>query len=605
MRNLDPQTFLMGATPGPECLQLKPDTPDVGPHWDEAPVHAVTLTHAFAISASPVTNAAFARFRPSHRQAVDARGLAWNPTAPVEWVTWQDATDFCAWLSAAENKPYRLPTEAEWECAAQSAEPLGLSGMDGDFREWCHDGWAPYPSGPQTNPVGPIDGTVRVIRGGRPTDRGGSVPGDRRAGLGFRIVQAPLPATQPWPLPEPEAPFREVSTRRKTWTPPAEPETPFCAMGMPYLTPPSDPLKLPYFGRHHVPSLTWCDNGDLLATVFTAPFDRSTQMAILFTRLRDGQEAWDPPTRFFVAPDRNVTSATLHRNPDGSLSHYNGLGGFHEATQTPFSMLKRTSRDHGATWDDFRIVHEHPANPATPSNFQGEPRLWPHMDLVTLADGTLIMPSDSGPGENRGSLGSVLFESTDGGETWSERTRYGWNPEDYAKPGKSAGWIAGIHAPCVVLKDGRWLALGRGNPIDGNAPWSESCDQGRTWTYRRSPFPPMNSGQRPILRRLAQGPILLVSFTGQPEKGMERVPVQITDASGKPRDLLGTFAALSYDEGQTWPRIKLIPVDTTTPDTSDPGGYLSCMQTPDRMIHLLASRRYYRFNLAWLETPHP
>lgn len=598
-----PQTFSMGDAPGPDCLNKRPGDPDDSPHWDETPVHDVTITCSFSISAMPVTNGQYAHFRPSHRRTVEQRGRRWKAESPVELVTWHDANEFCAWLSAAEGKPYRLPTEAEWECAARNAGTLKLCRMGDGGWEWCLDWWAPYPNGPQTDPVGPAEGNVRVIRGGRASNRGGSVPGDRRPRLGFRLVQAPDPATEPWPAPEPAAPFRDVSMRKKAWSPSAGAEKPFFSGGSPFIEPPEDPLGLPYFGRHHVPSLTWCNNGDMLATAFTAPFDRSNQMAILITRLRDGNERWDPPVRFFIAPDRNVTSATLYHAPDGAIHHYNGLGGFSDARSTAFTMLKRTSQDNGATWSAPRIVHEYPALPASPETLDGEPRLWPHMDIVVLEDGTLVMPSDSGPGQNRGSVGSVLFESRDTGETWTERTRFGWNPEGYAKPGQQAGWIAGIHAPFVVLEDGHWLALGRGGNIGGNAPWSESGDQGRTWTYRRSPFPPLHSGQRPVMLRLRQGPILLVSFTGPPAKGAQRVPIRITDATGKTRSLLGTFAALSYDEGKTWPRVKMVPVSRANPDESDPGGYLSCLQTPDGTVHLLSSRRYYRFNLAWLEMP--
>ncbi len=580
------------------------EDPDDKPHWDEVPVHEVSITYGFGISAHPVTNEQYAAFRPSHQQTVEGRGLKWQAEEPVVFVTWHEAIEFCEWLSAAEGKSYRLPTEAEWEYAARCAGELGVNGLGGNFMEWCLDWWAPYPDGPQVDPVGPAEGTVRVIRGGRVTNRGGSVGGDRRAKLGFRVVEGPLPATEPLPLPELAAPFRDVSQRKKVWPSPVEGEVPFFSGGSLFIESPEDPLRLPYFGRHHVPSLTWCDNGDMLATVFTAPFDASTQMAILITRLRTGEQRWDPPARFFIAPDRNVTSATLYHSPDGELHHYNGLGGFSISRTTAFTMLKRTSRDNGATWSELRIVNEYPAHRASPETLTGEPRLWPHMDIVRLEDGTLIMSSDSGSGQDLGSVGSVLFESSDDGETWRERTRYGWNTAEYAKPGGQAGWIAGIHAPFVVLKDGRWLALGRGNNIDGHAPWSTSSDQGRTWTYSRSPFPPMQSSQRPVMFRLRQGPILLVSFTGSLAKGEEPVPIEITDAAGKTRSLLGTFAALSYDEGLTWPRIKMVPVDAANPDESDSKSYLSCLQTPDNMIHLLGSRRYYRFNLRWLELPH-
>ncbi len=64
----------------------------------------------------PVTNAAFARFRPEHPRAADPQ-LADHP---VVLVTRADAVAFCEWLGA------RLPTGAEWEAAARG----------GDGRPW-------------------------------------------------------------------------------------------------------------------------------------------------------------------------------------------------------------------------------------------------------------------------------------------------------------------------------------------------------------------------------------------------------------------------------------------------------------------------------------
>lgn len=603
---VEPGAFSMGASLAAEGLALRlEDDPDCRPHWDEVPVHEVTVSYPFKIAAHPVTNRQYAAFRPGHRQVVEQRGLGWREQDPVGFVTWHEAAEFCVWLSEAEGTPYRLPTEAEWEYAARAAGELGFTGLGGRGREWCRDWWAPYPQDPQRDPIGPAMGSVRVIRGGRVTNRGSSVPGDRRAKLGFRVVQAALPDSEPLPCPEDAAPFRNVSQQKKVWPSSGVTEEPFFSGGSLYLEPPQDPIALPYFGRHHVPALIWCDNGDLLAAVFTAPFDASTQMAILFTRLRDGEQRWDPPACFFVASDRNVTSAAFYHAPDGELHHYNGLGGFSISRTTGFTMLKRTSRDNGATWGPLRIVNEYPVQCASPETLTGEPRLWPHMDIVTLEDGTLVMPSDSGPGQDKGSVGSVLFQSKDGGDSWQEQTRFGWNADEYATLNGQAGWIAGIHAPFVVLKDGRWLALGRGNNFDSHAPWSISSDRGRTWTYSRSPFPPMHSSQRPVMFRLEEGPILLIAFTGPPEKGAERVPIDITDAAGKTRPFIGMYAALSYDEGVTWPRIKMVPVDPANPGVADPTGYLSCLQTPDKMIHLLSSKRYYRFNLAWLELPQP
>ncbi len=197
------------------------------------------------------------------------------------------------------------------------------------------------------------------------------------------------------------------------------------------------------------------------------------------------------------------------------------------------------------------------------------------------------------------------FESRDDGESWSQRTRFGWNGGQFARQGRVSGWIAGIHAPFVVLMDGGYLAFGRRNDIADRAPFSLSSDGGLTWTYQPSLFPPIASAQRPILRRLAEGPILLISqsdpWTNYQAKQLKGIEVK--DASGRLRRVYGTFAALSFDEGKTWPVRKLIPRSGKTPYESDPTGYLSCVQTPDRLIRLVSSHRYYCFNLPWLMEP--
>ena len=69
--------------------------------------------------------------------------------AHVGNVSWYDAEAFCRWLSQRESKPYRLPTEAEWEYACRGnadaasggAHPhtWGLRNMRGGVEECCLD----------------------------------------------------------------------------------------------------------------------------------------------------------------------------------------------------------------------------------------------------------------------------------------------------------------------------------------------------------------------------------------------------------------------------------------------------------------------------------
>ena len=105
-------------------------------------LRGVTLQRPFYMGVLPVTNGDFRRFRPAHASGFIDRQSIDLDSQPVTQVSWDDAADFCNWLSQQDQLPpayerrgnslalirpvtrgYRLPTEAEWEYAARYAAP--------------------------------------------------------------------------------------------------------------------------------------------------------------------------------------------------------------------------------------------------------------------------------------------------------------------------------------------------------------------------------------------------------------------------------------------------------------------------------------------------
>jgi len=204
---------------------------------DEKPTHRVWVD-SFALAAYQVTNAEYRHFLDGTSASPPPCWTDSNfghPKMPVVAVSWHEATAYCDWLSKIAGKRYRLPTEAEWECAARGGtegsdyswgdsppeslpdyanrwvsgpEPVGLYApnsyglynMGDNVHEWCADWYdaAYYRYSPKRNPQGPAGGKRRASRGGawrhhikvsRNAARSSIPPEFQYADNGFRVAR--------------------------------------------------------------------------------------------------------------------------------------------------------------------------------------------------------------------------------------------------------------------------------------------------------------------------------------------------------------------------------------------------------------------------------
>lgn len=392
------------------------------------------------------------------------------------------------------------------------------------------------------------------------------------------------------PLPDAKLPHWAARVRQEIASWPAPAKSAIFESPIPFVIPPPKESGEPFYSHNHCPSITWLPNGDLLAVWFSTIREEGVEMTIVASRLRAGHEAWDSASEFFKAADRNMTSCSIFYDEHANvLHHLNGVGREGVEGWRDQALLHRCSRDNGVTWSAAHVV-------SPGGRYQSGNK--PVAGMMRTRDGALLQTCDR---TDKGEGDSTVHVSGDGGDTWQD----------------AGGHIRGIHARVTELADGRWLAFGRGRDMDGRMPQSVSNDRGKTWQYSASRFPPIGAAQRLVLMRLREGPLLFVSFTGV---GPDAAAMTFTGADGKEFEGRGLFAAVSDDDGASWPvqqlitpgkgacevgpyfgaKVKRQPVVKTTPTQAENEGYLAATQTPDGVIHLISSRLHYRFNLASL-----
>lgn len=238
-------SFLMGS-----------DTFDDGHVENESPEHRVSIRRGFAIGLKEVSVGQFRSFIELSGYATDAerkgystiynhasgrlaqrKDVTWENTydgrkaednEPVLHVSWNDATAFAQWLARETGKPYRLPSESEFEYALRggtttkywwgNASPTRVvENITGDqdesrsrrswtvaFENYGDDHWGPAPVGSfAVNPFGLYDMSGNVAEWVRDCWHETYIraPDDGTAwinpGCGFRVVRGGYWASSP------------------------------------------------------------------------------------------------------------------------------------------------------------------------------------------------------------------------------------------------------------------------------------------------------------------------------------------------------------------------------------------------------------------------
>jgi formylglycine-generating enzyme required for sulfatase activity len=562
-------TYLMGysATPLPASL-----TGPVGtfPHGDadERPFHNKTVA-PFSFGRTEVTNLQYEAFDPSHRASRGRLGFSAGDHDPVLFVSWYNATAYCAWLRGQTGKAFRLPTEAEWEWAArgndsstfnsyfwtgdtvpknmqnnqQSVRGLPTAGLDlrvaryapngygvydtiGNVEEWCEDWVAPYPNGPDL-----AGGYAKVTRGGshstplyylRTANRAGALPDEKNWVVGFRVamdfstnsppappVNVPSSSSSSFPA---EATLPPLPKVWPSWSDEPRPVIQRRYVNIPP-TGTGDFAQLPFANHNHEPTIAACPNGQMYASWFSTNCGEPGRCVGLvhawLSNTSDPNAQWTTAAPQLNVPDRCQCCTALHVDrATGTLYHFSAVSSAYDYKGNIMTIV-RSSSDCGQTW-------------TAPAPMWSS-HAYEHQIVVTIVEdedtGEVMIPCDLWADK-------LPYGPKKGDESVVQHNPGGWSDIDdplawrVSKSDKGNGTdytnTGAHHASIVQLrKKGHFAAIGRSFPIDNSMGMATSTDGGYHWTPHASTFPPIGGGHREVMIRLgsrAENPLMMCSF---------------------------------------------------------------------------------------------
>ncbi len=228
-----------------QAAKIQNGADDLGIRWIDVEADTFTMglgnaakqvaVHRFMISATEVTFDQYDAFcDATGKSKPDDNGWG-RGTRPVFNVSYDDAVEFCQWLSKETGCAIRLPNEAEWEYAAQGGRlsrgyvhsggnnkdevswnednsgnrthavgtkkpnELGIFDMSGNLWEWCADWPDTNKNGSPAEPQKSGSGAKRPLRGNSFDNPGDSMgfrisvrleKDARHYNIGFRIVKS-------------------------------------------------------------------------------------------------------------------------------------------------------------------------------------------------------------------------------------------------------------------------------------------------------------------------------------------------------------------------------------------------------------------------------